>query len=86
MKKYILLFAYLFYCEFVFANVFADTINRYDSKGKKQGKWIKKNSAGKVIYEGMFDEDIPTGKFIYYSETGEVTTISVFSDKGKTVR
>ncbi|MFH1005633.1 MAG: toxin-antitoxin system YwqK family antitoxin [Bacteroidota bacterium] len=85
MKKYIFLFASLFYCGFVLASVPADTINKYDSKGKKQGKWIKKNSAGKIIYEGTFKENIPTGKFIYYSETGEVNVISIFSDDGKTV-
>jgi antitoxin component YwqK of YwqJK toxin-antitoxin module len=38
-----------------------------DAQGRKQGYWKKKDEkTGKLIYEGEFKDDKPTGKFIYY--------------------
>ena len=60
--------------------------NKTDAKGLKQGHWIKKDAAGKVIYDGQFKDDKPYGEFKYYYNTGELKVISVFSDAGKTTR
>lgn len=55
----------------------SDTLNRTDSKGKKQGYW-KKYDNGLLQYEGRFDNDIPTGEFRYYHENGEIKSVSNF--------
>ena len=60
--------------------------NVTDAKGLKQGKWVKKNEKNKVIYEGTFKDDQPTGEFRYYYDTGEIQAISVFSGNGKICR
>ena len=60
--------------------------NKTDAKGLKQGHWIKKDAAGKIIYEGQFKDDKPYGEFKYYYNTGELKVTSNFSDAGKTTR
>ena len=60
----------------------AQPLNQSDAKGK-QGKWIKKDSENKLIYEGQFKDDKPVGEFKYYYNTGAIKTVSVFSYKGK---
>lgn len=59
-----------------------DTLNQTDEKGRKQGYWIKKDSDKKKVYEGRFVNNIPTGKFTYYYDTGTPWSVSVFSQNG----
>ena len=56
--------------------------NVTDTLGRKQGHWVKYGSDRKKVYEGDFVNDIPTGKFIYYLNTGKPWAITVFSNKG----
>lgn len=59
-------------------------INTTDSKGRKQGKWVKLHEGTKKKrYEGVFKNDIPTGKFTYFYLTGEVSAVTDFQDNSK---
>ena len=55
----------------------SDTLNKIDSQGQKQGYW-KKYEKGKLVYEGRFVNDIPTGIFTYYYTNGKVKSTSNF--------
>ena len=55
-------------------------INYIDINKKKQGKWIKKYSNGNVRYEGFFTNDIPSGTFNYYFESGKKKSILVYNE------
>jgi len=53
--------------------------NKTDSKGRKQGKWVKfHKGTEKKRYTGTFENDIPIGKFTYYYLTGEVSAVTDF--------
>ena len=53
--------------------------NKTDSKGRKQGKWVKfHEGTEKKRYTGTFENDIPIGKFTYYYLTGEVSAVTDF--------
>jgi antitoxin component YwqK of YwqJK toxin-antitoxin module len=53
----------------------AQADNKTDANGLKQGYWVKKQSNGKVKYRGQFKDDIPYGKFKYYSTKGELASV-----------
>ena len=60
------------------------TLNEKDAAGRRQGQWIKLDSAGRKFYEGQFKNNIPQGTFKYYYPGGNMKAVSVFSDDGKT--
>jgi antitoxin component YwqK of YwqJK toxin-antitoxin module len=73
----------------LFASTFLSAqtaLNLTDSKGRKQGYWVKYNAQKKKLYEGTFVDNIPTGKFIYYYDTGIQRSIAIFSNNGKVTR
>lgn len=57
--------------------------NQVDSKGKKQGEWIKKDDKGKVIYKGQFKDDYPIDTFYYYDKKGRIEFKNFYSDRGQ---
>jgi len=59
-----------------------DAPNKVDAAGKKQGHWIKYDDNHKKIYDGNFVNDVPTGKFTYYYDTGIPWAITVFMKNG----
>jgi len=59
------------------------TLNRIDKDGKKQGHWIKKNPEGKIMYEGFFKDDKPTGEFKRYYDNDTLQSVLIFSDNGR---
>jgi antitoxin component YwqK of YwqJK toxin-antitoxin module len=61
-----------------------ETLNKKDAAGRKQGSWVKLDTAGHKIYEGQFKNDIPQGTFKYYYPNAVVKAVSVFSADGKT--
>jgi antitoxin component YwqK of YwqJK toxin-antitoxin module len=63
-----------------------DTINRTDSKGRKQGYWGKKSDDGKKIYEGHFRDNYPDGQFRYFYPDGKIKAVSNYSSHGRRVR
>lgn len=60
-------------------------INQTDAKGK-QGKWVKKNDKGVLIYEGQFKDGKPVGLFKYYHDDGKLKAEMVFSNNGTVSR
>lgn len=76
-----ILYISLFLCSIVGVS---QTTNKLDSKGKKQGEWVK-NYEGKsnVLYKGTFKDNYPVGKFVFYYENGKVKAISEYFNLGK---
>lgn len=68
---------------FFFIGSFAqsDTINKFNSKGQKNGYWLKKEN-GTLVYEGRFINDKPIGTFKYYYSNGKIKNISRFQKNG----
>lgn len=61
-----------------------EEINKTDSKGRKQGVWVKYyEGTKKKRYKGQFKDDVPFGKFEYYYDTGETSAVSEFKEEGK---
>jgi antitoxin component YwqK of YwqJK toxin-antitoxin module len=55
-----------------------------DALGKKQGYWKKIDEKNKkLIYEGMFKDDRPVGKFIFYYPNDSVQAIFHYRNEGK---
>lgn len=60
----------------------ADSLNRLDEKGRKQGRWIKTDKGIKK-YEGQFRDNKPFGRFTYFHENGKTKAITDYSADGK---
>jgi antitoxin component YwqK of YwqJK toxin-antitoxin module len=58
-------------------------LNQSDSKGLKQGHWIKKTPQGHVLYEGYFKDNLPVGTFKRYYENDSVMSVLIYSTDGK---
>ena len=58
-------------------------INKSDTDGRKQGKWIKKYPGNSVMYEGFFRDNYPEGEFRRYYENGTIKSILNYSNKGR---
>lgn len=65
-----------------FAQPVQDKINQTDSKGLKQGYWVKKDDNGTLKYEGKFENDKPSGTFKYYYADKKVSSVLEYSEKG----
>ncbi len=51
-------------------------INQTDSKGRKQGEWVKTYPKTKIVqYRGQFKDDKPIGTFTYYYQSGKVKAV-----------
>lgn len=78
MKKYL----FLLLLNFIGISIIhAQTGNKTDSLGRKQGIW-KKYKGDTLIYQGQFKNDIPYGEFIYYSPDGKVKSNVKYSENG----
>lgn len=50
--------------------------NQKDEKGLKQGQWSRTwAESTQIRYEGQFKDDVPVGRFTYYSTQGKVESI-----------
>jgi antitoxin component YwqK of YwqJK toxin-antitoxin module len=58
-------------------------INVTDSKGMKQGHWIKKYPEGSTMYDGIFKDDHPTGEFKRFNEDKTLKSVLIYSNDGK---
>jgi antitoxin component YwqK of YwqJK toxin-antitoxin module len=67
-----------------FSGLSQETLNKKDAAGRRQGHWIKLDSAGRKVYEGQFKDNLPQGTFKYYYPGGSVKAVSAFSEDGKT--
>jgi len=52
-----------------------ETLNKTDSKGMKEGRWVGKYPSGTLKYEGKFDRNKPVGKWKRYHENGKVKAL-----------
>lgn len=57
--------------------------NVTDSKGLKQGHWIKKYPNEAVMYDGVFKDNHPVGEFKRYYEDKQLMSVLVYSADGK---
>ncbi len=68
--------------------VYADTgiaLNKIDSKGMKEGLWVKRYDDGDIRYTGHFWDNHPYGVFKNYYDGGDsLESLRIFSDDGKT--
>ncbi len=60
----------------------AQTINKTDSLGRKQGPW-KKYAGDTLKYEGTFINDKPDGQFKYFYPGGKIKALTVYADSGR---
>ena len=81
MKQFLIL---ILVVSFSFPGFSQGSTNNRDAAGRRQGTWVKVDSAGRKIYEGQFKNNIPQGTFKYYYPGGSVKAVSVFSEDGKT--
>jgi antitoxin component YwqK of YwqJK toxin-antitoxin module len=58
-------------------------INQTDSKGRKQGHWIKGYPDESLQYDGYFVDNHPVGEFKRYYETKALKSVLIFSSNGK---
>lgn len=72
MRKIVTLISIIAICTFTFAQQ-----NQTDSKGRKQGEWIKYYPNSRIAeYKGTFLDDKPNGTFNYYNKDGSVKMIA----------
>ena len=60
----------------------AQSVNRTDKNGLKQGPWEKKYSNGAIRYRGQFRNDTAFGEFRYFYPTGAIKSILNYQKKG----
>jgi antitoxin component YwqK of YwqJK toxin-antitoxin module len=58
-------------------------VNQTDSKGRKQGHWIKLYPDQTILYDGYFTDDHPVGEFKRYYEDKTLKSVLLFSNNGK---
>jgi len=58
-------------------------LNVTDSKGLKQGHWIKKYPNESVMYDGFFKDDHPFGELKRYYENKTLKSVLIYSNDGK---
>lgn len=59
-------------------------INKTDQQGRKQGPWVKKDSVGNVLYEGIFKDGHPIGEFKRYYSNKTLLSLLIYSADGRT--
>lgn len=64
-----------------FADFSQSQENKVDSKGRKQGEWVKFHKSSRVPqYKGQFKDDKPVGKFTYYYPSNKVKAIIIHDE------
>jgi antitoxin component YwqK of YwqJK toxin-antitoxin module len=67
---------------FIFLSCQSNAQNITDAKGLKQGAWSKVYPGTNVLqYSGQFKDNVPTGTFTYFYETGKTKAIVLHGDK-----
>jgi antitoxin component YwqK of YwqJK toxin-antitoxin module len=80
--KYILIFTFLLFHLNSFPQA-ADSINKTDRNGLKQGHWIRKYPNGHIQYNGYFKDNHPVGSFRRYFETDTLQSVLIFNSDGR---
>lgn len=66
--------------------LFAAAQNVTDSQGRKQGPWVRHHPNGKIMYEGTFIDDQPTGIFKRYDTDGNIVSELKYVENSEEVR
>lgn len=66
----------LIFCPFISFS----QINQIDGNGLKQGLWQKKQSNGRLLYEGHFKDDKPIGEWKRYHGGGQLKALIVYKN------
>jgi len=82
MKSLILLLAL---CTLPFLSQSQEAVNKTDSKGQKQGKWVSKYPGGSLKYEGFFYQNKPTGVWKRYHENGKIKALMTYRPNSERV-
>jgi len=64
----------------------AQSQNKTDESGQKQGYWEKKSANGKLIYAGTFKNNYPIGEMKRFHDNGNLKAILLFSNQGESVK
>ena len=72
------LFLLLALCTLSFFSFSQEAVNKTDSKGHKQGKWVSKYPGGSLKYEGYFSENKPAGEWKRYHENGKIKALMTY--------
>ncbi len=62
-------------CLVSFLSFSQDALNKTDSKGMKQGKWVSRYPAGSLKYEGTFVNNKPADVWKRYHENGKMKAL-----------
>ena len=75
---------YIFFIFSFMLSVSSYAQTQTDASGKKQGYWKKiDDKTKKLVYEGLFKDDKPQGKFKYYYPFDSIKAIMDFRQDGK---
>lgn len=61
----------------------AQDLNRTDSQGRRQGKWVDYYANGQLRYEGQFKNNQCQGEFKYYDEQGHLKATNTYDKSGE---
>lgn len=61
----------------------AQDLNRTDSQGRRQGKWVDYYANGQLRYEGQFKNNRCQGEFKYYDEQGHLKATNTYDKSGE---
>lgn len=64
----------------------AQSLNKTDEKGLKQGAWKKFYPNGNAKYSGVFKDNKPTGVFMRYYESGKAKAKMTYLEDGETAK
>lgn len=66
-----------------FLSLSQEAVNKTDSKGLKQGKWVSKYPGGSIKYEGRFVNNIPVSEWKRYHENGKIKALLTFRNQSE---
>ncbi len=55
-----------------------EAVNKTDSRGMKQGKWVGRYPGGSLKYEGSFANDKPVGEWKRFHENGKTKAVMTY--------
>ncbi len=83
MRKVIILILFAAASTQMLSSQVADTINRTDSSGMKQGYWRVDYPNGRPLYKGYFVNDRPVGEFRRFYEDGTLRALMNHLENGR---
>ena len=75
MLKKTVLYTFLMMFLFCATAMSQESVNQVDAQGRKQGFWQKKQTDGKLVYQGNFKDDQPVGEWKRYHQNGVVKAV-----------